>query len=173
MASEVFSDSRVQFGCIAARSLIFWLAVGFRITSRTARNIFAQSWRQSTSCLGLEFCGVERAESCYAGISVHIGRCYVDIAAMSAQYGTTRVAAEAVRPMIDSTADFRACSTDFHVSLAVVFALRGDNDTDSTSRNCSRKHFVANNSVLYRTCLDMRSFSIRPQTSTIRVRSSL
>ena len=60
-------------------------------------------------------------------------RCYADIAEMSAQYGTSCLAAEAVRPMVDSVADFRTCSTDFHVSLAVVLALRGDYDTDSGS----------------------------------------
>ena len=49
---------------------------------------------------------------------------HTNIAAMSAQYGTSRLAAEAVRPMVDSAADSRACSTEFCLSLAVVFTLR-------------------------------------------------
>ena len=174
--------------------MIVSLAAGFCVISRKALKLFAQSRRRPTSdarlssltstlsralrrrasriMLRWRFSSHRRVTSdvfCSHNLSF---RCYADIAAMSAQYGTSRVAAEAVRPMVDSVADFRTCSTDFHVSLAVVLALRGDYDTDTTSWNCSRKHLVANNSVLYRTCLDMRSFSIRPQTSKIRMRSS-
>ena len=56
-------------------------------------------------------------------------RCSINIAAMSAQCGTSRLAAGAVRPMVDSA-------------------------SDAESWNCSRKGSLANNSVFYRTRFD-------------------
>ena len=70
--------------------------------------------------------------------------------------------------MVDSTADFRVCSSEFHLSLAVVFVLRPDIDSNTKSRTCLKKRSLANNSVLHRMRFDENISSIVPQILKIR-----
>ena len=99
-------------------------------------------------------------------------RCFADISAISEQCGVFRLVVATVLPMVDSAADFSACSTDVHISLAVVFVFTSEMESDTAARNIARCGSFTSKSVLYRMCLGIRAFSIQPQTLNNCLRSS-
>ena len=162
------------------------LTTGFLVISRTARNIFAPSWSRSTSdanrsnlasalsrdfrrmacsivlrCLFMSSLVVAFRVFCCHSFNC---RCFSDISAISEQCGVFRHVVAIVLPMVDSAADFSACSTDVHLSLAVVFVFNSEMESDTAARNIARCGSFTSKSVLYRTCLGIRAFSIQPQT---------
>ena len=170
------------------------LATGFLVISRTARNIFAPSWSRSTSdairsslasalsrdfrrmacnsvlcCLFISALVVAFRVFCCHNFNC---RCFTDIAAISEQCGVSRLVVANVLPMVDSAADFNTCSTDVHLSLAVVLVFTSEMESDTAARNIARYGSFTSKSVLYRRCLDIRAFSIQPQTLNICLRSS-
>ena len=99
-------------------------------------------------------------------------RCFSAISAISEQCGVFRMVVATVLPMVDSAADFSACSTDVHLSLAVVFVFTSEIESDTAARNIARCGSFTSKSALYRTCLGIRAFSIQPQTLNNCLRSS-
>ena len=71
--------------------------------------------------------------------------------------------------MVDSATDFNTCYTDVHLSLAVVFVFTSEMESDTAARNIVRCGSFTSKSVLYRTCLGIRAFSIQPQTLNNRL----
>ena len=84
-------------------------------------------------------------------------RCFADISAISEQCGVFRLVVATVLPMVDSAADFSTCSTDVHLSLAVVFVLTSEMESDTAARNIARFGSFTSKFVLYRTCLGIRA----------------
>ena len=176
------------------------LETGFLVISRTARNIFAPSWSRSTSdairsslasALSRDF----RRMACNSVlrclfisslvVAFHVFCCHsfncrcftdiadiADIAAISEECGVSRLVVATVLPMVDSAADFNTCSTDVHLSLAVVLVFTSEMESDTAARNIARYGSFTSKSVLYQTCLGVRAFSIQPQTLNNCLRSS-
>ena len=170
------------------------LATGVLVISRTARHIFAPSWSRSVSdanrsnlasvlsrdfrrmtcsivlrCLFISSLVVAFRVFCCHSFNC---RCFADIAAISEQYGVSRLVVAVVLPMVDSAADFNTCSTDVHLSLAAVFVFTSEMESDTAARNTVRCGSFTSKSVLYRTCLGNRAVSIQPQTLNNCLRSS-
>ena len=61
----------------------------------------------------------------------------------------SRLVVAAVLPMVNSDADFNTCSTDVHLSLAVVFVFTSEMESDTAARNIARYGSFTNKSVLY------------------------
>ena len=128
------------------------LATGFLVISR---NIFAPSWSRSTSeairsslasALSRDFrrMACNSVLRCIFISSLVVAfrvlrchsfncRCFTDTAAISEQCGVSRLVVATVLPMVDSAADFNTCSTDVHLSLAVVFTSEMESDTAARS----------------------------------------
>ena len=133
---------------------------GLLVIYRTARNIFAPSWRRSTSeaILSSFSSACDRA---FRRIACNIAlrcnfrtallltarvfcrhsfsfRCYADIAAITGQCGVSRRPVGAVRHMVDCAASFTKYSTELHLSLAEAFVLIYGNASETASRNFAR-----------------------------------
>ena len=168
------------------------LATGFLVISRTARNSFAPSWSRSTSdanrsslasALSRDFrrmaCNSVLRDLFISSLVVAFRvlcchsfncLCFTDIGTISEQCGVSRLVVATILPMVDSAADFNTCSTDLHLSLAVVLVFTSEMET--AARNIDRYGSFTSKSVLYRTCLGIRAFAIQPQTLNNCLRSS-
>ena len=131
---------------------------GLLVNSRTARNIFAPSWRRSTailSSLSSVFDRAFRRIACNIALRCNFRTallltsrvfcrhsfsflCSADIAAISGQCGVYCRPVGAVRHMVDSAASFAIFSTELHLSLAEAFVLISGNASETESRNFAR-----------------------------------
>ena len=86
-------------------------------------------------------------------------RCFTAIAAISEQCGVSRLVVATVLPMVDSAADFNTCSTDVHLSLAVVIVFTSEMESDTAARNIARYGSFTSKSVLG--IIYMRDFHVK------------